>query len=158
MCSSEKSQLKAKCFQKELKLKIIHRGCDSRESIPRAKTEENLNHSKFGTIFTATELQRLRTFNVTKIHDSTFILNVVKFLYKDNLEKLSKVSLTGLSTNEKKERISPAHYDIIKQLFRIRLESLSLDTKEFILREKALHKHIKSAIFNLSKKGTPVNT
>lgn len=134
-CSTEKSQLNAKYFQQEENLRTVHPACEA----PVSALCVNIARffSKFKKTFTAAELKQLREVGPNKTEDSTFVHNAVKFLYKSDFEKLLLVSLTGRSTKKEKqkEKMSPEYYDVVKNLFRTRLISLSLHAEEFMIHQ-----------------------
>lgn len=149
-CYSVRSKLKEKCIQQEQKLKKIHQDLGAHEPIPCTSTAGIF--SKFDSVFTKDELDKLRQIGPNRKEDSTFILHAVRFLYKNDMGKLSELSLTGRSMGSRKEKMSSTQYDLFKRLFRKRLKSLSLYAEEFTDRQKKMNKHIKNAIINLSRK------
>lgn len=155
-CCSEKRELKAKCFQQEQKLIQIERDNAVRAPITCMSRAEL--SSTFRGIFTTNELDKLRQIEPTRTGDSSFILHAVRCLYKDDLKKLSQISLSGRSNKGQKEQIAYAQYNVIEKLFRKRLKALRLSAEEYIDREKQMNKHIKNAFNNLarSKQATDV--
>lgn len=184
-CCTEKHELKVKRIEQEEKLKEINRAidlcleiCRKKETkidklMSKRKVPEKVNHpvacsgvpndankmlSKFENDFTQNDLAKLRSMGTTKTDDSSFILNSIRFLYKNDTDKISSVSLTGRSRGaEAKQKMSPQKYDTIKDLFTERLNSLKLNSIDFAERSKELNKHMKNAFINIKRSGKSNN-
>lgn len=184
-CSKEKHELKVKRIEQEEKLKEINRAidlclaiCRKKEEkigqlMPKRKVPEKVNDpvacpgvpndankmlSKFENDFTQNDLAKLRSMGTTKTDDSSFILNSIRFLYKNDTDKISSLSLTGRSRGTAaKQKMSPQKYDTIKDLFTERLSSLELNSIDFAERSKELNKHMKNAFINVKRSGKSNN-
>ena len=107
--------------------------------------------STFDNVFSPEELAKLREIGPDKKKDSSFILQTIKFLYKEDYEKIASLTVTGLRAHEAKEKISTRNYDIFRNLYLERLESLRIYSAEFSERAKKLNSHIKTAIFTIRR-------
>lgn len=180
-CCKERNELKAKCIEHEEKLNEINQAVETLLKITRKpeEKEKTIDKSKlkvkkakkfskplacsskssdaqimfsaFGDVFLPDELLKLRTIGTDKKDDSSFILNVMRFLYRNDSEKLSSLSLTGRSRGGTKKKLSSLKYNLVKNLFWERLSSLNLYSDEFSDRAKRMNKHIKSAILNTAR-------
>lgn len=103
-------------------------------------------------IFTSEEVAKLRKIGSNRKEDSTFILHVIRFLYKDDMDQISGLTISGRSAGNQKQKISSIKYNVIRNLYAERLKSLKLHAPEFIDREKQANKHIKNAFSNLLRK------
>lgn len=110
--------------------------------------------SKFSDRFTATELDELRSIsesNDSKANDSTFVLKILRFLYKNDMEKIASITVSGSSRTGDKERISQQNFDTINDMLAERFISLKLLPSEYAMRIKLVSTHIKNGIFNMRK-------
>lgn len=106
----------------------------------------------FGAYFTNDELSHLRSIGPDNSSDSTFVLQCVKFLYKQNLHVLKHKSVTGKSTKgEVKEPISPNKYKILTDVFDERVNITTQNAVNCKPRAKGLNKFIKNAINNVNR-------
>lgn len=100
------------------------------------------------------DLAKLRSIGSSKKEDSTFVLNAVQFLYKNDTKKISSLSLTGRSREvEPKNRMTPEKRKMIENLFAERLHSFDLDSTEVSTRNSKISSHMKNA-FNTVKRST----
>lgn len=180
-CTKELNELKDKCDEQEKKLQEINRAIEicsgvigkkekkiddllseikMREKFnePVACSSEsirvNKNFCMFENVLTLDELAKLRSIGPTKTDDSSFILNSVRFLYKNDVEKISSLSVTGFSRGPvPKEKICTETYNTIKNLFIERLTSFQLESKEFTERSKNINKLLKNAFINIKRHG-----
>lgn len=112
--------------------------------------------STFENVLTQNELAKLRSIGTSKKEDSSFILNSIRFLYKNDIDKISSLSLTGRSRGtEAKQKISPQKYDTIKNMFSERLASLKLNSTEYTDRSKQINTLMKNAFINTKRNGKP---
>lgn len=112
--------------------------------------------SKFVKNFSTSELAELRSFESSKNNDSTFVLKIIRCLYKNELEKIESISVTGRSRKgDPKEKMSEQNLNIVKDMLTERLESLNLTSKENVGRIKLVNTHIKNAFMTIvhTKKG-----
>lgn len=110
--------------------------------------------SKFSERFTATELAELRTIsesNDSKANDSTLVLKILRFLYKNDMEKIATITVSGSSRTGDKERISQQHFDTINDMLVERFNSIKLLPSEYAMRIRLVGTHIKNGIFNMRK-------
>lgn len=113
----------------------------------------DLIYENFKENFSANVLAILRSIDHSSSSDSTFILTCVRFLYKNDLDRLKNISVTGrIRKNEQKEKMSPQKQDLIRAIFDERLDAVVSETKERLQRAKKLNHHIKRAIFNANSK------
>lgn len=99
--------------------------------------------------FTDNQLSTLRSIEKSQRGDSTFILNAIRFSYSDNLAKLQKKTVTGISKKGPKEPITPQKLNRLKSMFSERLSDLSLGKQEKGDREKNFCRHVNRAITNV---------
>lgn len=177
LCSNEKNSLNLKLAEQEKKLEEIDRAIEICLSICRKKGQKieemiatkkvnepavsltksiNVNNmfSNFTNVFTHDELARLRSKGPTKKDDSSFVLDAIRYLYQNNAEKISSLSVTGNARGtEPKEKMSTEKHDTIKRLFLERLSSLHLNSTEVNSRAKQLNTHLKNAFINTKRHG-----
>lgn len=105
-------------------------------------------------VFTNEHLAKLRSIGGNKKEDSSFVLNSIRFLYKNEIEKISSLSLTGRSRGSKpKHKMSPEKQKIINDMFLERLASLKLHSTEFTDRSKQINTLMKNAFINTKRHG-----
>lgn len=103
-------------------------------------------YAEFAGIFNDNQLKALRAIENAVSKDSTFILAILRFLYEDELDKLSNLSLKGKTKN----KLPDEKLNIIKQMFDIRLR-IALNTEntaDIKDRSSRLNKLLTAAIRN----------
>lgn len=119
-------------------------------------TNGNKTFSTFENVLTNNELAVLRSIGSSKKDDSSFVLNSIRFLYKNDIDKMSCLSLTGRSRGpEAKQKMSPNKYDTVNKMFLERLTSFELNSTEFTDRSKQIDTHVKNAFINTKRHGKP---
>lgn len=184
-CCTEKNELKARCIEQEEKLREINQAIEICSGFSRRKEKKidklqkemevaekiiepvacinksndaNKFFSTFENVLTHDELARLRSILPNQKFDSSFVLNSIRFLYKNNNQQISSLSLTGRSRgSEAKQRICPEKYETVKNLFLERLTSLKLNSNEFTNRLKQLNQLMKNAFINTKRHGKPTD-
>lgn len=122
------------------------------KSTPGVITPDNLLFSKFSDLFSTIELAELRSNGNSKSSDSTFVLKIIRMLYKNDLDKVVSLSVTGNSRKgEKKEKMAQQHIDVVEGMLAERLSSLKLNSTEYALRLKMGTTHMKNALANIIK-------
>lgn len=173
---TQKKEKKIECLSSEIKVARVSDpiACDSNsDDVSKSNVTEKVNEpttctsksinvnnifSTFENVFTHDELARLRSIGPTKKDDSSFVLSSIRFLYKNDVEKISSLSLTGRSRGtESKQKMCPEKYDTIKDLFSERLTSMNLNSTEFSDRTKQMHKLMKNAFINIKRHGKPTD-
>lgn len=89
---------------------------------------------RFVKIFTEKELARLRGLPVTQSSDSAFLRFTLNYLYKDDLNQLSKKSTTG--RNADADPISPQKMCIMQSIFNERIDGMGQSEEENERRKK----------------------
>lgn len=110
--------------------------------------------SKFSDRFSSTELADLRSIsesNDSKANDSTFVLKILRFLYKNDMEKIALITVSGSSRTGDKERISQQNFDTVNDMLVERFRSIKLLPSEYAMRIRLVGTHIKNGIFNMRK-------
>lgn len=116
-------------------------------------TTSELTHSRFKDNFPPDILAILRSIDGKTMSDSSFVLTCVRSLYKDNLDRLKNISVTGrICKNERKQKMSPQKQKVLKDIFEERLNALVSTGNEKLQRAKKINEHIKRAIFNANSK------
>lgn len=144
-CETERKKLKTKYFdllmenlQKDVEIEDIEKKFGS--SI----------FDEFKNDIASDSIDKLSIIEFGEKNDSKFVLTVVRGLYQERLEDLSRKTVTGRSKNKAtKEPISPSKMAIITKIFEKRVRGSS----NSIERKKNINKHIKKAIQNIAKTG-----
>lgn len=124
-----------------------------RSSLVKTSTRSELVYTKFKDSFTEDELAILRSIDDKSSSDSSFVLACVRSLYKNDLNRLKNISVTGRSRfNQQKVKMSPQKMKTITSIFEERLSTMNLKSNEKIQREKRMNTHIKRAILNTNSK------
>lgn len=112
-----------------------------------------LRFHSFSNTFTNETLAKLRLIGTSLYEDSTFVLNVVKFLYNDRLSCLKNKSVSGrgAKAEENKTKITPEKMEIMKSIYAERIDSVTEHAYERENRRKKLNKFIKDAIGTINK-------
>lgn len=106
-------------------------------------------YNSYQHIFSTSELTTLRSVPFTSSKDSTFILQILRLLYKDDLHALN--SRTASSKTPDKNPISPEKKDIINGLYNERLSCLKLNAFDFDKRKSKLNELTMTGIHNIRK-------
>lgn len=129
-------------FQKDLKIVQL-----SKENENSAR--DPLIFKSFEHIFDVSELLTLRSIPYSKERDSSFILQTLQYLYKNDLSLLN-LRTASVKKGDKKP-ISPEKKGIIQKIFNERIKSLNLNGHDFGVRESKINEHIISSIHNIRK-------
>lgn len=133
--------------KKETKINFL------KSSLVKTSTSLELVYTQFQDSFTDDELAILRSIDGSISSDSSFVLTCVRSLYKNDMERLKNISVTGRSrTKEQKNEMSPQKIKLITDIFGERLKTMNLKSNERIQREKQMKIHIKRAILNTNSK------
>lgn len=122
------------------------------EKLTHQREESDVSPMIFGKyedIFEDKELTTLRSIPFTKSKDSSFILQVIRLLYKNNLDALK--SRTTASKTADKSPITPEKKAVIKDLYDERLNSLKLNDFELSTRKSKLNEYTMTGITNIRK-------
>lgn len=121
----------------------------------KSNSEESQSmFNNFKIYFTDNELRDLRSIQIRSPGDSTFIINCLRMLYKQNLQMLAY--RTAEISLENKQPITPSKKKIISNIYKERL--LYVPSSEFQWRLKKLNAHIKSGIRNIVRSKTYIET
>lgn len=113
------------------------------------KVHNPLIFNNFENIFEASELTTLRSIPFSSSRDSSFILQVLRFLYKDDLSILN--SRTASTKVANKDPISPEKKTILVGLYNERLSSLKLTDLDLDSRNAKLNEFVMTGINNIRK-------
>lgn len=112
--------------------------------------ERNTLFSKHLLNFDVKDLAEIRSIADSKPNDSTFVLKTIRGLYKNNLEKVGSITLSGRSrSNQAKQPMTPEKHITMKEMFDERLDFLKLKPDDHAQRKKQLSNHIKNAFINI---------
>lgn len=107
--------------------------------------DSELIYIKFKESFPSDVLAILRSIDGRILSDSTFVLTCVRSLYKDELDRLKNISVTGrVRKNERKEKMSPQKLKVLRNIFDERLNAVVSKSSERVQRTKKVNEHIKS--------------
>lgn len=169
-CVDTKSELKKKIETATLELEKIKKACAIATSICTEKDHEIENLKQritkptsnefignarpveqpktddfsFGH-FTEQQLEAIRQIGDSFSNDSTFVSNILRFLYADDVDKLPNLSVTGRSN---KGKICAEKLNIITKMFSLRLQKQLNEKSEIDTRMSRLNKLLNSAITN----------
>lgn len=118
---------------------------------PQQETNINALYRGFEQHFTEDEMKKIRSVNVGKPNDSTFVLCCCQSLYKDKLDVLAKKSATGRKYKEKKEAISPQKKNMIQRMLLERITAEEDQDEAISMRINRLNKLLLNAINNTRK-------
>lgn len=137
--------------QKKHKIKVLQKQLHKPEE-SQGDSDQRILFSTFTDIYTKNGLAELRSIGGEKEADSTFILTGMRQLYKNDMHRLKKKSVTGRSrTSTQKEAMTPQKLSALKGIFMERLNALDgLDDDNRTKRKHRLNLHIKAAIQNLT--------
>lgn len=110
--------------------------------------------NKYSDVFETEELKKLRSMKPGIKSDSTFILNLMRGLYKgSDISKLKSRTATGRNyKNQQKHEISFEKKNIIKEMFTERLEHETCDdVTKISMRLGKVNDLIRSAIHNITR-------
>lgn len=166
----EEKDMQIKCLKSEIELTSTVKNSDFSNGFTAVQedaplTQESLAllekpltnvqlFSQFVNDFTNEQLESIRKIGNSSAEDSTFVLNVLRFLYYADLHQLFNVSATGRSSKGKtKEKIPEEKIIILKGMFSERLENLRKTSNQVEIdqRMKRLNKLLNAAITNAQK-------
>lgn len=136
-------------LQKDLKIEELEKESKEQSGPVLVELSDKTVFSQFADIFSQEELSALRSIPSSSSKDSTFVLQTIRYLYKENLSVLS--SRTSSSSRENKKPISPEKKNIIQQIFHERLNILKLDIIECNSRKNRLNELTATGINNVRK-------
>lgn len=114
-----------------------------------SEVNEKIAFVNFQHIFNSPELLTLRSIPSNSSRDSSFILQALRILYKENNSILNSRTLSSVCPG--KQPISPQKKEILQEIYYERLELLGLDAIELNLRRSKLNTYISSSIVNIRK-------
>lgn len=126
-------------LQKDLKLQTMENKL--RENDIEFDTDDFIagDFTRFIKIFTEKELSSLRGLNIGAPADSTFLRHTLKYLYKEDMNRLSCKTITGRSDSD---AISPEKMVIMNAIFEERIDGLNLGDEIATSRRKERFKAI----------------
>lgn len=181
-CATEKLQLLSTLDKSKQKLEQIRQSLDVcarirlkkeaailklKAGIPDSSTESGAATPaidkktiflKYSSIFDAKDLAEIRSIIDSKPNDSTFVLKIIRCLYKDNIEKVGLITVSGRSRSDQaKQQMTPEKHSITKGMFDERLDILQLKLCDHARRKKELSTHIRNAFKNITNAKTGKN-
>lgn len=139
----EKAQAVAReiCDDKDKEIANLQRKVDAMSAVAKPNSTEMSSESvsnalignsspndlpfiQFANNFKESHLKTIRSIGESISEDSTFILQILRGLYADNLEQVKHISVTGRSGNNTKEKIAPEKMSILSSMFAERLSGL----------------------------------
>lgn len=121
--------------------------------ITTVSVQSPIEFKSFSAHFDPDQLKHLRAINSDQRSDSTFILNVIKFLYDGRLESIGTKTVCGRIMNADKAKImmTPQTKLIVERIYRERLNLLGITELEQNVRRNKINKLIKDAFTNITK-------
>lgn len=139
------------CKRKDEEIAILEAQLKMQYPKVKKSSSETLLYSEQLKQFTATELSELRSIGGNQSEDSAFVLTGIRYIYKNQTDRLNHISVTGRSrTGNKKTKMSPNKLAAIKDIFNERLNALNLTSDEQAKREKRINLLVKDAIQNIA--------
>lgn len=103
--------------------------------------------NRFVGNFTVGRLDTIRLLGATISEDSTFILEIIRSLYADNLKELDNITVTGRSKSNSKVKMSPKNIEILSSMFEERLAAQPYRN----VRLRSLNPLISRSIVNITR-------
>lgn len=136
-------------LDKDIKIDLLVKEKAQKDGKNEATIDNNVLFKNFEHSFNERELAQLRSIPNVKSRDSSFILQVLRFIYKNDLSILNLRTASSNVTNKKP--ITPQKKNIIENIFWERLDSLKLNVIECDLRKAKLNEFIINGISNIRK-------
>lgn len=137
-----------KCiFDKEQKVEILKKKIKDQKIKALPKPDLKNAFTEFVGKFNESQIIELRSMNMDKRYDSSFILYTLRCLYADDLEKVKNKSIGG----KKKEPITPEKMSCLKTMYTERLTYVS-NKEEATKRTKKFNTHIKNGLTSCQRK------
>lgn len=114
-----------------------------------SSVHDPLIFNSYQHIFDSSELTTLRSIPFVSSRDSSFILQVLRLLYKNDLSALN--SRTASSKAGDKNPISPEKKAVMSGLYLERLNCLKLSDSDLKTRKSKLNEYTMTGIFNIRK-------
>lgn len=150
MNKSNQINLKKDLLIAELKKQIDENRSSILNSASHIKDKkQKILFEQFEDKIQKTDLIRLRSINDTKEKDSTFILQSLKILYKEDISALSKKTAT--TTTSTKQEMTPEKKCAIQQLFSERLSAMNLSAEQELDRQSRFRCLLSNAISSVNK-------
>lgn len=105
--------------------------------------------------FSSDQLKVIQSVGMSTLEDSTFILNVVRFLYAADLKVLEHTTIKGKGRNGQKKEMSHENKNIISHMFSERLQQIGEEDRKS--REKKMNMLIRRAITNINALAKKIN-
>lgn len=125
--------------------------CPCPTSTSHAEDTQSIQFLSFTQYFTSEELTVLRSIDNDPRHDTTFIRNVLSFLYKDDLKALQQKCLTGSEPKTlrkkngetfqtiAKQPLTPKKVHILKSIHNERIKTVTKSEIDILRRTKERH-------------------
>lgn len=127
----------------------IHTSSESEKS---PTIQRNTLFSKYSSVFDVKDLAGINSIGDGKSNDSTFVLNVIRSLYRANPDRVGSITVSGISRSaEPKQKMTPEKHEIVKGMYDERLVALNLEEADHSQRKKKLAVHMKNAFINIVK-------
>lgn len=141
------------CAEKDDEISILQSqvesapsNCAQSSSLLQAKP-----FTEFAEDFTEQQIHQIRSVGNTKTDDSTFVLEITRALYANNIDKLQSVTVTGRSKDKSKQPVSPEKMRIFRSMFSERFHRMNEKKTEIDSRKTTLNNLINRAISNINK-------
>lgn len=139
------------CDEKDKKIELMRSKLASSPDGTTTSIRVTLPFQDFANIFSENELQRLRSIDMAFSADSTFVLNVTRSIFKENLSELENATIRGQGMNNTKKTMDSNKLKIITDMFGERMSLLKVDESERMKRKKRLNTLLNRAIGNINK-------
>lgn len=120
-------------LNKDLEIEQLEKEFNEKCDNNSVKLTDEIVFSRFANTFNQEELSSLRSIPSSSSRDSSFILQALRILYKEDLSVLH--TRTASSILADKKPITPQKKEIIQAIFYERLDTLKLDITECKLRK-----------------------
>lgn len=112
--------------------------------------EKKILFEKYKGVLGEVQLSKLRSIDIGRSGDSSFILNAVRFIYSENLAKLKNKSVTGCTKTKKTEAMSPEKLDQLRSLYNERIIHINEPKDERNDRLNKFNRLVGRAIANIN--------
>lgn len=117
-------------------------------------SNNDLLYEEFSERFEDVELKQIRSIHAGESNDSKFVLNIMRFLYKNETEKLKNRSATGRKfMNTSKLEVSFEKKNLMAEMLNERvayeLKNITNSAQQYLRRTRNLNKLIRYGIHNI---------
>lgn len=97
---------------------------------------QNVSFARFNAQFSEEQLKRFRSIGNKNADDSSFVLDVTRCLYADEMEKLKSRTVVKKSKDGAKRPMTPEKLDLLRSMFTERINSIQKNQENQIESEK----------------------